>query len=104
MNTPSLYDHLTEVELIPDALHPILRQIARTHGAELRWRHVGGTPHGQTLFISPAFPVALPLRWDGLQYELATPLKQITPATHPHTFSILVDALLRVVFRRGGAR
>lgn len=100
--SPSLYDHLTEVELIPDALHPLLRQIARTHGAELRWMHKGGNPHGQTLFVSPAFDRAIPLAWDGVQYYPAIALDAKTQAESPRLFSVFVDAILRRV--RGGAR
>ncbi len=85
------YSHLKEIELHPELLHPVLRQIAREHGAELRWQYVGGNEDGMTLFVSPA--AVFPVRWNGTEYEPAQRADMKMRRDNPRLFQLLLNAI-----------
>lgn len=85
------YSHLKEVEFHPEMLHPVLRQIARQYGAELRWTYKGGSEDGVTLFISPA--AVIPLSWNGMEYVPAIRADMKLRERNPRLFQVIVDAI-----------
>lgn len=85
------YSHLKEVDFHPELLHPVLRQIARKHGAELRWQYQGGNPDGLTLFVSPV--AVIPLRWTGMEYQPAQRMDMQMKVSNPALFRVLAEAI-----------
>lgn len=91
------YSHLKQIDFHPEMLHPVLRQIARDFGAELRWSYKGGSEDGVTLFVSPAAVIAL--RWTGMEYQPAVRAEMKLRESNPTLFNLLVGTI-RARFQR----